>query len=607
MKLVTLPVSLLILSTMTSAQQPFVEYKLGMSKPHTHLLEVEVAFENLPSNDKELDLILPVWRSGRYVLFDFAGGVQEFSAVDGTNKPLDWTKVDKSTWRIQKQGATAVTARYKVYANEFNQRTRGLNDEHAFVDPMSAFMYVEKYRRLPLTLTVVPYGSWHITTGLDAIKGERPKFTAPNYDYFLDCPLEVGNQKDFEFEVEGKKHVLMIYGSGNYDFDAMIRDISKLVTANKEFWGRLPYERYVFMLHVTPSAGGGTEHINSTIMGSKPFIFKNPDAYRGFLGLVSHEYFHTWNVKQLRPSGIHPYDPTRENYLKELWIAEGTTDYYGSLLLVRYGFKPAQKYLDEEIAGAAYRDRLRPGNKIQSLSECSFDAWIKFWRNTEQSFNSETDYYVKGSDVSLLLDLEIRQRTKNKHSLDEVMKAMFERFRLGEKGYTVDDFQKVAEEFSGGSLKQFFDDYVHGTKPLEWEKYLGYAGLELTPKDTVMKPWLGLLTSDVAEKTRVIRVVAGSPAYEAGLDVNDEVLAIDGVRARTADLQGRVSEMKAGDRMKLTVFRDERLREFEVTLRNQEIASYKITKTKNPSGLQKAIYEGWLKQNWEKSEEELKR
>ncbi|HEY6951955.1 MAG TPA: PDZ domain-containing protein [Bacteroidota bacterium] len=589
----TIIVSLLFVTAMATAQQASIRYTLGMSKPYTHLFEVGVTVERLPHSDKELDLIMPAWRSGRYMIFDFSGGVQEFSVVDENGRPLAWSKVDKETWRIQRGNASAVTARYLVYANEFGDRTRGLNDEHAFVDPATTFMFVKNRLNEPVALTVIPFGNWHVTTGLDHPDGKQNTFTAPNYEYFADCPIEIGNQNDFLFDVDGVPHDLMIAGKGNWDEKKMIPDLTKLVEANKEFWGRLPYKRYIFMLEVQPNAGGGTEHINSTIMQRGPFGFKGPDAYRSFLGLVSHEYFHTWNVKQLRPKGITPYDYTKEDYVRELWIAEGTTSYYGELMLLRLGFMTPQDFLND-IAKGAQGDRMRPGNRVQSVIESSFDAWVKYWRGRQNSYNAESDYYDKGSHVSLLLDLQIRQSSKNKHSLDDVMRTMFERFPLG-KGYTVDDLQKVSEEMAGSSLQQFFHDYVHGTTPIPWEQFLGYAGLQLETKDADPKPWLGISTYDQDNQTRVYGVVAGSPAYDAGLDVNDEVLAMNGYKVRTNDLTTRVAEMKAGDTVKLTVFRNNVLREFDVTLRNQEVPNYSVTQVDHPTELQQSIYNDWLK------------
>ena len=588
---------LLLFATATAlAQTPTIQYKLGMSQPWTHLFEVEVSYSGLPRSGETFDLLLPVWRSGRYVVFDFAGDVQEFSAQDGKGSPLGWEKTDKMTWRIRKGSSTTVTATYKVYANEVNQRTKEMNDQGAFLDGSAVFMYADKYRGLPLTLTVTPYRDWHVTTGLENAKGAKNTLTSPTYDYLIDCPLFVGNQLDVEFEAGGRPHVLSILGEGNYDTKKMVKDITKLVEANKELWGSLPYQRYVFMLHVSPRHGGGTEHINSTAMGTRPWGFTNTNSYNGFLGLVSHEYFHTWNVKQIRPKGISPYDWTKENYTKELWVSEGTTSYYTSRMMMRAGLSTPARYVDQ-LPGQIQGDRQKPGNKLQSATESSFDAWIKYWKQNEQAFNAETDYYDRGSDISLFLDLEIRNRSNNKASLDNVMKAMYERFPWNGTGFTVDDFRKVCDEFAGSSLKQFFDDHVYGTKPLEWEKVLLYAGLEAKSK-TEQKAWFGAFIGGEPPRIRW-QVAAGSPAYIAGLDLNDEIIALNGYRVSANDFNTRIGEMKAGDVVKLTVMRSDQLREFNVTLVNNPVPGYTVTKVSDPTDLQKAIYESWVMTKWE--------
>lgn len=588
---------LLLFATATAlAQTPTIHYKLGMSQPWTHLFEVEVSYSGLPRSGETFDLLLPVWRSGRYVVFDFAGDVQEFSAQDGKGSPLGWEKTDKMTWRIRKGSSTTVTATYKVYANEVNQRTKEMNDQGAFLDGSAVFMYADKYRGLPLTLTVTPYRDWHVTTGLENAKGAKNTLTSPTYDYLIDCPLFVGNQLDVEFEAGGRPHVLSILGEGNYDTKKMVKDITKLVEANKELWGSLPYQRYVFMLHVSPRHGGGTEHINSTAMGTRPWGFTNTNSYNGFLGLVSHEYFHTWNVKQIRPKGISPYDWTKENYTKELWVSEGTTSYYTSRMMMRAGLSTPARYVDQ-LPGQIQGDRQKPGNKLQSATESSFDAWIKYWKQNEQAFNAETDYYDRGSDISLFLDLEIRNRSNNKASLDNVMKAMYERFPWNGTGFTVDDFRKVCDEFAGSSLKQFFDEHVYGTKPLEWEKVLLYAGLEAKSK-TEQKAWFGAFIGGEPPRIRW-QVAAGSPAYIAGLDLNDEIIALNGYRVSANDFNTRIGEMKAGDVVKLTVMRSDQLREFNVTLVNNPVPGYTVTKVSDPTDLQKAIYESWVMTKWE--------
>lgn len=590
-----LPLLLAVLPSISLAQAPSIRYTLGMPNPSTHLFNVELVIDGIPESDRELDLVLPVWRPGRYVISDFAGGITTFAVTGADEQPLRWAKVEKSKWRIETGGNRRIAARYSVYANETNQRTRGLNDQHAFVDGTSVFMFCETYRNIPLLLTVECPTGWHVSTGLE---GAGKEFTAHGYDELVDCPLEIGTQKDVRFDVDGVPHLLSIFGDGNWNSDTLVRDIGKIVKVEKDLWGKFPYRRYVFLLECSPSGGGGTEHLNSTIMQIQPYVFRNPDSYRGFLGLVSHEFFHTWNVKQVRPKSMLPYDYMKENYSRELWIAEGTTSYYGNLLLRRAGFTTPDQALDA-IAGEVQNDRGRPGNDVQPVSDASFDAWVKYWRFDEDAYNTESDYYEKGSAVSMLLDLAIRQSSGDKQSLDDVMRTLFQRFPLGGgTGYTLEDVQKIAEECAGTSLKDFFDLYVFGTAALPWDKELMYAGLQLMPRDTVKKVWLGVGTSESGGRTTINRVIAGSPADRAGLEIGDEFLALNGVRVRSSDLSDRLSEHKKGETVAMTVFRDDHLRNVSVVLDYSPLRSYKLVRVESPTDLQKQIYESWLGAPW---------
>ncbi len=587
----------LFLSTifvLMSNAQPSITYTLSMSKPQTHLLEVEITLLDFAA--KTVAFHMPAWRTGRYMIFDFSGGVQEFNAVDEKKQHLSFKKIDKDTWVIEKEKSKTVTVTYKVYANEFNLRTRELNTEHAFVDPLSVFMYVEELKNKPLELKVIPFKNWNVTTGLEEVPGKPFTFSAPNFEYFGDCPLEIGNQKDFEFFVDGKKHIISIYGEGNWNSDTLIADFTKIVIANKELWGDLPYQKYIFMIHCQPNAGGGTEHINSTILGVRPFVFSNPVSYKGFLGLVSHEYFHTWNMKQLRPKAFAPYDFSKENYTEELWVSEGTTSYYDDLILVRTKFSTAKSYLDN-ITQMVNNERSRYGNTIQPLAESSFDSWIKYWRGKQNSQNAESDYYGKGSHVSLLLDLEIRQRSKNKFSFDDVLRAMYKRFP-STKGFTNADLQKVCEEFAGSSMKEIFDSYLYSTNPLPWEKVLVYAGLEVTVKDSTKKINLGISLQDFGEKTRITNVTPNSPAEKAELDINDEIVALNGFRVRSSEFNERIASMKEGEEISITVFRNDKLKEITLKLEFFGVPSYIVKKVSKPTELQQAIYEDWLREHW---------
>jgi len=588
---------IILLASMTVNAQPKLHYTLSMTKPSTHLFEVQISVSNLSTGDNAVDFQMAAWRTGRYVIFDFAGGVVEFSARDPRGNELTWQKTDKQTWRVTKDAQTSVIVTYKVYANEFNMRTRGLNDEHGFVDPVAVFMYMKDYQRIPLTLTINPHGRWHITTGLESLDGRPFTFRAPNFEYFADCPIEIGNHKDFEFEAGGKKHVWMMAGEADYDIDTLIADTKKIISENLKFWGRLPYERFLFMVHISPSSGGGTEHINSTALGTRPFTFQNERAYRGFLGLVSHEYFHTWNVKQLRPAGITPYDFSKENYTEELWLAEGGTSFFDELILLRAGFTTADDYV-KGLGRQIEQDRQRPGNTKQSVTESSFDAWVKFWKNTEQSYNTESDYYGKGLLATMLLNLEILKMSGGKQSMQDVMKAMFERFPVFEKGYTVEDLRSVGEEFAGGSLKEFFDDYIYGANPYPWETAFAVAGLEVTPKEEAEKATLGIGMRDGPTGVTVRTVVAGSAAEKAGLDVGDEIVAMNGYKVQTSEINARLEEMKPGNRAMVTVFRNGMIRTMEVILGADPVPSYTVSRTKSPTPEQELSYEKWLGVAW---------
>ena len=588
--------SILIIS-MTNAEIQTVKYTLAMPEPSTHYFKAGLEISGL--EDNYIDLILPVWRPGRYYIFDFASGIQEFTAKDMNGKQFKWHKTNKFTWHIEaagKKSLNKINVSYKVYADEFEMRTRGLDEEHAFVNGTSVFMYSEKYRKIPVSLRVIPYGDWHVTTGLDNLNGKEFEFSAPNYDYLIDCPLEIGNQKDYSFDVDGKEHIISFFGKADYDIEKLKKDFSKIIKKNYEFWGNVPYEKYIFIIHCTPKSGGGTEHINSTVIGIRPSDFENEELYKHILRLVSHEFFHTWNVKQMRPKGITPFDFTGENYTEELWIAEGGTSYYDGLMLLR----TKQVTLDDffkEISDAVKDERTRPGYKIQSLAESSFDAWIKFWRRNQNSYNSQSDYYKKGSYLSLILDLEIMHGSKNKHSLDDVYKTLCENYPIG-SGYTNSDFIKICEKYSGHSLRNFFDDYLYGTKPINWEKYLNYAGLNPVRVDSTFLPETGVVITEFEGRIYTSNVLPGSLAERFGLELDDEIIAIDGIKADYKTAEIKLSELKPGEEVRLTVFHNKVIKNVTLRQNEKDIQNYRIEKEKNPDALQKSIYEKWLGIKW---------
>ena len=395
----------------TAPMSSDISYTVAMSKPHTHLLEVEIRVK-IPANlqvPNESDLVMPVWTPGSYLIREFERHVQDFAA-DAGGRALDWTKVNKDTWRVKTNGARQWRATYRVYANELTVRTSELNSDHAFWNNAAVLMYPDGYLKAPATLRIVPQSGWKVATGLPEVAGQPNTFRAENFDILYDSPVEVSNFKELDFQVRGVPHRIVIDGEGNYDPERMRTDVQKIVAAETAMFGAIPYHDYTFILHLRSNTGGGLEHLNSTALGFRRFNFSTEKNYRNFLSLVAHEFFHLWNVKRIRPDALGPFDYTKENYTRLLWVAEGITEYYGHLMVRRAGLISDQVYLDH-LAQQIQDFQETPGRQVMSAEEASFDSWIKFYRPDENTVNSQISYYDKGELLGLLLDLDIRRRT----------------------------------------------------------------------------------------------------------------------------------------------------------------------------------------------------
>ncbi|PYS21864.1 MAG: peptidase M61 [Acidobacteria bacterium] len=441
-----------------------ISFTVSMPQPWTHLLEVEMRLQ-IPANlnvPNETDLVMPVWTPGSYLIREFERNVQDFSA-DANGRALDWTKINKDIWRVKTSGARQWRATYRVYANELSVRTNELNADHAFWNNAALLMYPDGRLNAPSTLRVVPPSGWKVATGLPPVAGQPNTFRAENFDTLYDSPFEVSNFKEIKFEVRGVPHRIVIDGEGNYDPQRMKDDVQKIVEAEVSMFGVIPYHDYTFILHLRANTGGGLEHLNSTALGFRRFNFATEAGWRSFYGLVAHEFFHLWNVKRIRPDALGPFDYTKENYTRNLWVAEGITDYYGSLMVRRAGLTSDRDYLDA-LARRIQNFQNTPGRLEMSAEDASFNSWIKEYRPDENSVNSQISYYDKGELLGLLLDLEIRQRTKNAKSLDDVMRYLYHEFFEKSRNYSPADFQKACELMAGASLEDFFAQYVRGLK-----------------------------------------------------------------------------------------------------------------------------------------------
>jgi predicted metalloprotease with PDZ domain len=399
----------------------------------------------------------------------------------------------------------------------------------------------------------------------------------------------------------------------------MRRDVQKIVETESDLMGEIPYHDYTFILHLRSNAGGGLEHLNSAALGYPRFGFKiatgdratsaapnttgMPERdYRGFLSLVAHEFFHLWNVKRIRPDALGPFDYTQENYTKMLWVAEGITDYYADLALRRAGLITESEFL-ASTARAFQSLQNTPGRLVQSAEEASFDAWIKYYRQDEDSVNSQVSYYDKGAILGLLLDLEIRKRSNNAKSLDDVMRYLYAEFYKKNRNYGPADFQKACELMAGGSLDEFFNRYVRGKEELNYDAALEAAGLRLDPTGPaapanpnviVDTTFFGAEVVEERDRLMVQRVYGGSPAYEQGLNAGDQIVALNNMRVTKDFFNARLAEKKPGDLLNLTIFRFDDLSTLLIKLGPRREGTYRIVPVPNPTEAQKRVYKSWL-------------
>lgn len=588
----------------TAEQPPDISFTVSMPEPSTHLFHVEMKVQRAEAKS-HVDLIMPVWTPGSYMVREFARHVQEFAAVDGNDRPLPWIKTNKYTWRIQTGGSPAYRVTYRVYANELTVRTSELNSDHAFWNNANLLMYPEGGLNQPSTLNVIPYGNWKIATGLpstgEPMAGRHWSFRAENFDILYDSPVELSDFKELKFEVRGVPHRIVIDGEGNYHPDRMLNNVRRIVEVQIAMFGEIPYRDYTFILHLRANTGGGLEHLNSTALGFRRHAFTTERAYLNFNSLVAHEFFHLWNVKRIRPDVLGPFDYTRENYTRLLWVAEGITEYYGNLTLRRAGLLSEAEYLGL-LAANIQNFQEQPARRLMSAEEASFDAWIKYYRPDENSVNSSVSYYEKGELLGLLLDLEIRRRSRGTKSLDDVMRQLNADFAKRNRNYTSADFQKICEQLAGGSLDQFFSRYVRGREELPYNEFLSAAGLQLDTTggaEMTVVPAMSYLGADLEETDGVLTIKsvrAGSPAYEQGLNAKDQILALDGIRVNKELFETLLAARRPDTVVRVTVFRNEDLRTFQIKLGSRLSVPYRIVQLPSRTNLQQQIYDSWMSQ-----------
>jgi predicted metalloprotease with PDZ domain len=573
-------------------------YRVRPGAPDAHLFAVELEITRPQPGPLILDM--PAWIPGSYMIRDFAKNIVTLEAQEGGER-LALEKLDKQTWQLAAAGGP-VSLRYQVYAWELSVRTAHLDTTHAYFNGPCLFLRVAGMDRVPCQVVLEApagkaYADWRVATSLSRLDAEPCGFgsyQADDYEDLIDHPVEMGRFALIPFTVPAPGpdqghggevgHAMAITGRHRADAGRLQRDLPRICTQHAALFGELPVDRYLFLATAVGEGYGGLEHrYSSSLLCSRDDLPAAGDdqpseGYRRFLSLCSHEYFHLWHVKRIRPAAFVGQRLDREVYTRLLWVFEGITSYYDELALVRGGCIDERSYL-ELLAQTITRVQRTPGRLVQTVAESSFDAWTKFYKQDDNAPNAIVSYYAKGALVALALDLTIRLQTNGGHSLDDVMRALWERYGNTGVGVPERGVEAMAAEVTGLDLAPFFAKALDSTEELDLSGLLGAFGVGLRfrptqgPKDLggvvdavspeEAKPTLGVRWQPATPDAMIGNVLAGSAAQDAGLAPGDTLIAIDGIRVTRDNLDGLVAKVQPGAEVVVHAFRRDELMAFQ--------------------------------------------
>jgi predicted metalloprotease with PDZ domain len=583
-----------------------LEYTVSMARANTHYFDVSLRINLLEPSTGPLELTMPVWTPGHYSIDDFPRNVLDVNAktrVSGDKwEEATVEKQSKNIWKVSWVDSTdTIQVEYSVHAFEYHDTKSYLDETHAIMNGASIFIYPVGMENKSVTLRLVPYPSWKkVATGLE--QSARLEYAARNIDELIDSPVEVGNQEVHSFFVQNVEHQVSLFGDAPVDRDQFVDDIERIVKSEILIFGQIPYRKYVFIVNFTDAITGGLEHLNSTVCFVPRLRLFPREEYNLMLGLFSHEFFHTWNVKRLRPKGLGPFNYSSETYTRSLWIAEGITSYYDDHVLRRAGIYTVPQYLDAFVISINMM-KLYPGSRWQSAEESSFDTWIKHRKADANAPNMTMSYYTQGAVIGWMLDLQIRKNTRGQTTLDNVMRKIYEdTYAKDGRPYSDDEFEATAVELGGGEgLKEIFESRVKGREDVDFDRYLGYVGLRLEPirdSDTV-NGFLGIrFNKDEVCKAMVTTRLAGSPAEKMGLSVNDEIIGIDGLRLGLEKLSFYIPNKEPGTKVTLLIARNGTLTELGGELGRKPPLEHRIIPLNEATNEQKFLFKNWLSEDW---------
>ncbi len=587
-----------------------VRYTIQASQPAAHLFEVTLQLAAPDPAGQRFSL--PAWIPGSYMIREFAKNIVSLSATAGGGA-LAVTQCDKHSWQLPAGVAGPVTLTYTVYAWDLSVRTAHLDQTHGFFNGTSVFLCAHGCEALPQLVDIRPptgleEAGWRVATSLPEADGEAGAaerygfglYRAENYDALIDHPVEMGGFTLAEFDACGVPHAVAISGRHDCDMLRLVEDLQPLCEAQIRLFGEpAPMARYVFLVMAVGDGYGGLEHRASTALlcsrADLPHagMEAQTDGYRQFLGLCSHEYFHTWNVKRIKPAAFVPYDLSRENYTRLLWAFEGFTSYYDDLLLVRSGRIAEADYLTL-LGKTISQVHKGSGRTRQSVAQSSFEAWTKYYRQDENSPNAIVSYYTKGALVALLLDLRLRADSHGARSLDDLMRALWLRHGRTGVGVAEDGIFALAAEIGGAAVGGWLRELVEGTGELPLAAWLKRVGVGLQWEAASAAPAIGVRTVAEGDQLKLANVYDGGPAQTAGLSAGDVLVALDGLKVSAAGFDKLMARRMAGDRAEIHVFRRDELMCFEVELQAPPADTAKPELDADASPAAVALRTGWL-------------
>ncbi len=572
-----------------------MEFTVSMEQPASHLYHVVLHCEGVKGTSQ--DFKMPAWTTGYYQILDFAKEVSNFAATDGEGKPVTWEKANGNTWTVHNTSET-INLAYDVKGTRLFVATNFLDETHAYLSPAGVFMHISGMIKQPSTVTIKPYSKWKdVETGLEPVEGKPYTFSAPDFDVLYDSPFLIGNLESLPvFTVKGVPHKFVGYNLGDFDKAQFVADLTKIVEAASSIIGEIPYKHYTFLS--IGAGGGGIEHLNSASISFSGNGLNTRQGRIKILTFIAHEYFHNYNVKRIRPIELGPFDYDKGSRTNSLWVSEGLSVYYENMVLKRAGI-----ITNDELLGLFHGNMMafenKPGKLFQTLAQSSYETWSDgpFGRAGDE-VNKTISYYDKGPVVGVLLDFAIQHETKNRKSLDDVMRLLYQKYYKEKKrGFTEDELKAAIETIAGKPLPEIFE-YVYTTKELDYPKYFSYAGLNI---DTTTKALPGAY-SGIAARFRndtltVSAVDYNSPAWVAGVRARDVVILVDGSKPTATSFRDITAQKKKGDKIPITIMHQGNIIMTNIELGEKKERSFPVKPVESPDKLQADIAKTWFRED----------